>query len=95
MTQTSSFGTSKREGHDSSSFYERNLYSLFFREPASAKELAVPMPGLDGWVDDVYRQSSTAMTQIPDNSVALAFRYHPITLVKIMMTIWALMSIYR
>ncbi|MEZ4679261.1 MAG: site-specific DNA-methyltransferase [Caldilineaceae bacterium] len=77
MTQTSSFGTSKREGHDSSSFYERNLYSRFFREPASAKELAVPMPDLDGWVDNVYRQSSTAMTQVPDNSVALAFTSPP------------------
>jgi hypothetical protein len=27
-TSTSSFGTSKREAHDSSSFYKRNLYSL-------------------------------------------------------------------
>lgn len=76
MTQTSSFGTSKREGHDSSSFYKRNLYSLF-REPASAKELATPTPDLHGWVDNVYRHSSTDMKHIPDNSVALAFTSPP------------------
>jgi hypothetical protein len=47
MTQTSSFGTSKREGHDSSTFYERNLYSAFFKEAAAAKEVTVPAPVLD------------------------------------------------
>lgn len=77
MTQTSSFGTSKREGHDSSTFYERNLYSAFFKEPASAKDLAVPTPALDGWVDQIYQQSSTAMSDIPDNGVALAFTSPP------------------
>lgn len=77
MTQTSSFGTSKRERHDSSSFYERNLYSAFFKEPASAKELAAPAPMLDGWVDQIYQQSSTAMDKIPENGVALAFTSPP------------------
>jgi site-specific DNA-methyltransferase (adenine-specific) len=77
MTRTSSFGTSKREGHDSSAFYERNLYAAFFKEPASPKDLTVPQPGLEGWVDRVYLQSSTAMTAIPDNSVALAFTSPP------------------
>ncbi|MEZ4860172.1 MAG: site-specific DNA-methyltransferase [Caldilineaceae bacterium] len=77
MTQTSSFGTSKRERHDSSAFYERNLYSTFFREPASAKGLAVAMPELAGWANDIYPQSSTDMNNIPDNSVALAFTSPP------------------
>ena len=31
MTRTSSFGTSKREGHDSSDFYNRNLYNGFHK----------------------------------------------------------------
>ncbi|RIK30968.1 MAG: SAM-dependent methyltransferase [Chloroflexi bacterium] len=77
MTKTSSFGTSKREGHDSSSFYGRNLYSAFFKEPASAKELVVRPPELDGWVDQIYQQSATAMANIPDNGVALAFTSPP------------------
>lgn len=77
MTKTSSFGTSKREGHDSSAFYERNLYSAFFKEPASAKDLLIQPPALDGWVDQIYRQSSTAMPHIPDYGVALAFTSPP------------------
>jgi len=77
MTQTSSFGTSKRERHDSSTFYERNLYSAFFKEPASAKELGVQAPILDGWIDQVYEKSSTAMYDIHDNGVALAFTSPP------------------
>jgi DNA modification methylase len=77
MTQTSAFGTSKRERHDSSTFYERNLYSAFFKEPASAKELVVEAPALEGWVDQVYEKSSTAMRDVPDNGVALAFTSPP------------------
>lgn len=78
MTQTYSFGTSKREGHDSSSFYDRNLYAKLFTEPASKKELAaieVPEPG--DWVNKIYQHSSTDMSMIPDNSVALAFTSPP------------------
>jgi modification methylase len=77
MTKTSSFGTSKREGHDSSAFYERNLYASFFNEPASPKDLIVPQPALEGWVDQVYPQSATEMAAIPDNGVALAFTSPP------------------
>lgn len=77
MTQTSAFGTSKRERHDASAFYERNLYTTFFQEPTPAKELVVSTPQLNGWVDTIYQQSSTAMTQVPDNSIALAFTSPP------------------
>jgi site-specific DNA-methyltransferase (adenine-specific) len=77
MTQTSSFGASRREGHDSSAFYERNLYSAFFREPAPAKDLFTESPNLDGWVDMVYQQSSAKMDNIPDNSIGLAFTSPP------------------
>jgi modification methylase len=77
MTKTSSFGTSKREGHDSSAFYGRNLYASFFNEPAPPKDLIVPQPALEGWVDQVYPQSATEMAAIPDNGVALAFTSPP------------------
>ncbi len=77
-TQTSSFGVGKRESHDSSSFYQRNLYNGFFKEPLSKKELTaieVPQPG--AWIDTVYPHSSEDMHEIPDNSVALAFTSPP------------------
>lgn len=77
MTKTSSFGTSKREGHDSSEFYRRNLYYKFFREPASEAELRVEVPGYKGWADQIYCASSTNMDQTPDNGVALAFTSPP------------------
>ncbi len=77
MTQTSSFGTTKRERHDASAFYERNLYTDFFQEPLPAKELATVAPDPTAWANRLYPHSSTAMTQIPDNSVALAFTSPP------------------
>lgn len=77
MTKTSSFGTSKRESHDSSDFYRRNLYHKFFGEPVSDKELRIEAPDIDGWADQVYLTSATNMNEIPDNSVALAFTSPP------------------
>ncbi len=77
-TETSSFGTGKRESHDASAFYNRNLFDGIFVEPASAKELRgieITPPG--DWADDIYRQSSEDMSQIPNNSVALAFTSPP------------------
>ena len=78
MTRTSSFGTSKRESHDSSTFYNRNLYNGFFAAELSAEELkniSVPEPG--DWSDKIYNQSSTNMSMLPDNSIALAFTSPP------------------
>ncbi len=77
MTKTSSFGTSKREGHDSSAFYERNLYAELFSEPSSKKDLDVEIPEYEEWADHIYAQSATAMEAIPDNGVALAFTSPP------------------
>lgn len=77
-TSTSSFGTSKRESHDSSSFYARSLYDSLVAAPASREELEtieVAPPG--EWVDRIYCQSSQAMECIPDHSVALAFTSPP------------------
>jgi modification methylase len=77
-TKTSSFGVGKRESHDSSDFYSRNLYNGFIAEPISDKEaakIAVSPPG--EWADKIYCQSSENMSQIPDNSLALAFTSPP------------------
>ncbi len=77
-TKTSAFGVGKRESHDSSEFYGRSIYGSLFAEPASKQTLnsiEVPAPG--AWVDQIYCQSATAMTEIPDNSVAVAFTSPP------------------
>jgi site-specific DNA-methyltransferase (adenine-specific) len=77
-TKTSSFGTGKRESHDSSSFYGRQLYNSIFSDPlskAEMKKIQVPEPG--EWADQVYCNSSEDMKEVPDNSVALAFTSPP------------------
>lgn len=78
-TKTSSFGVGKREGHDSSDFYNSRMYNgdLFGGEmPAKAlKQIEVPEPG--AWADRVYCHSSEDMQHLPDNSVALSVTSPP------------------
>lgn len=65
-TSTASFGTGKREGHDSSEYYSRRM--------ATARDVADIGPLVDApasIVDRLFCQSSTSMDQIPDNCVAL------------------------
>lgn len=66
-TSTKSFGTGKREAHDSSSFYARKL----FVAPADSEQPAqigqIPPHNLDR----VFEHSSENMPELPDNSVAL------------------------
>ncbi len=84
MSRTSSFGTSRREGHDSSGFYKRNLYAQTVRDVA-AKPLRSGAAGKtagvtvvsEAWIDRIYCQSAEDMGQIPDGSVALAFTSPP------------------
>jgi site-specific DNA-methyltransferase (adenine-specific) len=77
-TSTSAFGVGRREGHDSSSFYQRNLYGKLLVKQATDEELkGVAVPEPDGWADQVYCESSTNMSAIPDNSVAVAFTSPP------------------
>lgn len=73
-TQTSSFGVSRREAHDASDFYSRNLYQM---HPSNDVTEAVsePIP-IDGWADRIYNASSESMP-IPDRSVGLAFTSPP------------------
>jgi len=79
MTQTSSFGTSKRESHDSSVFYQRSLYSELFQDELPTKEISkIEVPSPQDWgVDEIYQASSTNMQAVPSNSVALAFTSPP------------------
>ncbi len=77
-TTTSSFGTGKRESHDSSAFYNRQLYNSVFARAASKAEIekvVIPKPGI--WADQIYCASSEKMEAIPDNSVALVFTSPP------------------
>ena len=74
-TKTSSYGVSKREGHDSSEFYNRSMYQSLNTENGiqltEGKEIA-----FSEWADRIYCLSSENMP-IPDNSVALAFTSPP------------------
>jgi DNA modification methylase len=84
MTKTSSYGASKREGHDSSDFYKRNLYGVDQGDDwgANKAEIAshsngrIPEAISGDWMDRIYCQSSENMP-LPDQSVALAFTSPP------------------
>ncbi|BDG62038.1 DNA-methyltransferase [Caldinitratiruptor microaerophilus] len=84
-TRTSSFGTSKREGHDASEFYRRNLYArmpvlrvdLTAPPPAPEPARRVPPRPVEEWADRIYCHTSEAMVHVPDGSVALAFTSPP------------------
>ncbi len=77
-TKTSSFGTSKRESHDSSSFYSRSMASSDVAPAFTSEELAsIAVPVIGPWADRVYCSSSEHMDEIPSNSIALAFTSPP------------------
>ena len=77
-TETSSFGVSKRQAHDASTFYARQLYSQQ-TEPATAPALSAPAPPLPhaDWVNHIYCQSAVNMDQVPANSIGVAFTSPP------------------
>ena len=64
-TQTQSFGTSKREGHDASAYYARRMAQAKISDDATVNE-APPDA-----VDRIYGHSSEKMRELPDNCVAL------------------------
>jgi len=77
-TQTSTFGTSKRESHDASEFYARNMLSSTGISPLPKADIeAINVPSVGAWADKIYCSSSTSMDEIPDNSIALAFTSPP------------------
>src|SRR5690606_23741455 len=83
-TRTSTFGSSRRESHDSSTFYNRSSYQVppepvfagAFGSSGGARRSIPPRP-LDEFVDRVYCHTAEDMYHVPDASVALAFTSPP------------------
>ncbi len=73
-TETSSFGVSRREGHDSSKFYGRKLYGGV-GEPAEEDGVENPVPAR--FLDTVLCKSSERIDELPDSSVHLAVTSPP------------------
>lgn len=67
-TRTSSFGTSKRESHDSTRFYSSRLYHKVSVDEKTP-EVENPMPS--EILDKILCQDSTNMSNIPDSSIHL------------------------
>ncbi|MEE8457762.1 MAG: site-specific DNA-methyltransferase [Acidimicrobiia bacterium] len=65
-TSTASFGTGKREGHDSSGYYGRRMHVA--GSGGGVGELVDPPASV---VDHIFEKSSESMHEIPDNCVAL------------------------
>ena len=77
-TSTSSFGTGRRESHDSSAFYSRNMLSSTTVNPLSAEGIMeIIVPEVGEWANRIYCSSAEQMAELPDNSVALAFTSPP------------------
>ncbi|MCG3218461.1 MAG: site-specific DNA-methyltransferase [Candidatus Heimdallarchaeota archaeon] len=73
-TETSSFGVSKRENHDSSIFYNSRLYDLFaIEETKDGTENDLP----EEIVNQIICQDSRKMGEIPDNSIHLMITSPP------------------
>src|SRR5262245_57564085 len=71
MTKTQSFGVGRREGHDASAYYGRQLNSF---SPATA------VNGLVNSLEQanvIHCADARDMRHLPDNSVALAFTSPP------------------
>ncbi len=73
MTETKNFGTGKREGHDASAFYGRSLFKEMPKEIPAKQLMQIEVPKPGEWADKFYCSTSEDMSQIPDNSIGLAF----------------------
>lgn len=62
-TTTQSFGTGKRESHDSTLFYARNLATFATSDDTTLNDAPI--------VDEVFTKSAESMSELVDNSVAL------------------------
>lgn len=72
-TETSDFGVSRREGHDSSKFYSRKLYDNNKGASVGTAETAVPPE----WVDRILCKSSERMEELPDSCMHLTVTSPP------------------
>ena len=79
-TSTSKFGTSKRENHDSSIFYNSKLYEG--KSPANKPTNIVDNPISEEFLDRFYCSSSEKMSELPDNSVHLMVTSPPYNVSK-------------
>ena len=68
-TETSSFGVSKRENHDSSRFYNSKLYTLQSNEVKEIEYRENPIPA--EFLNKIFPKSSENMKELPDESVHL------------------------
>ncbi len=73
-TETSDFGVSRRESHDSSKFYNRKLYGKS-KGDASARSADNTVP--PEYVDRVVCKSSEKMDELPDSCIHLAVTSPP------------------
>jgi modification methylase len=79
-TTTSAFGVGKREAHDASAFYRRQIYGAgpsAGQQDGATPAAPNPPPALESWADRIYCQNAEQMTALPDASVALAFTSPP------------------
>lgn len=78
-TETSDFGVSRREGHDSSKFYNRKLYGNNNKARAQSTE----NPISSGFLDKILCKSSERMEELPDSCVHLAVTSPPYNVGKV------------
>lgn len=78
-TKTSTFGVSKREGHDSSLFYNTRLYEDYI---INEKSPDIENPINNKVMDKVLCQDSRKMDNIPDSSVHLMVTSPPYNVSK-------------
>ena len=76
-TKTSSFGSSGREGHDSTPFYTSKLYEVL---PTEEKGDFLENPIPSNFLDRIFTTSSEKMTELPDSSIHLMVTSPPIYL---------------
>ncbi|MCF2143135.1 MAG: site-specific DNA-methyltransferase [Candidatus Heimdallarchaeota archaeon] len=78
-TETSSFGVTKRENHDSTKFYNSRLYKLLPKEQkVEYQENPIPSKFLDA----IFCKSSERMEELPDYSVHLMVTSPPYNVSK-------------
>ncbi len=78
-TETSSFGVSKRIGHNADKFYQSNLYDGI-ELTVIENDIVNPLP--NDLVDRIYVHSSEAMTELPNDSVHLMITSPPYNVTK-------------
>jgi len=78
-TETSSFGTPGRIGHDSSKFYKSRLYEGIQRsQKVDLIENEIPSK----YLNKIFCKSSESMNELPDNSVHLMITSPPYNVTK-------------